>query len=170
MFGRKKAKAKKPEGSRVKRTYARVGRIAHATATPFMKLYLREKHLRVRVLIVNEEKEVLLVRSWFSHQKWSLPGGGIGRVESPAEAAVREVFEETGIRIALDHLHELGSFTNPFPKAPYTVACYTLEIPKRQPHIARHRRLEMLDVAWFSLSALPKERSPLVDIAVDLLG
>lgn len=155
--------------SRIAQTFAGIGRLAHASASPFMKLYLHEKHLRVRAVILNQENEVLLVRSWFSHQKWSLPGGGIGRAETPPEAAVREVFEETGLRIAIDDLHELGSFTNPLPKAPYTVACYRVDIPKREPHIARHRRLEMLDVAWFSLSALPKDRSLLVDAALALL-
>lgn len=164
-------KKKKPtkEGSRLKRTFERAGRAAHAAATPFLKLYLREKHMRVRVLVLNEEKEALLVRSWFSHQKWSLPGGGIKSTEIPAEAAVRETFEETGLRIGLEHMRELGTFTNPSPKAAYTVACYTVTIPKRDPIIARQHRLEMLDVSWFPLASLPKERSPLVDLAVSLL-
>lgn len=169
MFGRKKKKASKHTG-RLKTTYERVGRVAHAAATPLMRLYLREKHIRVRALIINDHQEVLLVRSWFGHQKWSLPGGGIGRTETPAEALVREVHEETGIRIAVDNLHELGTFKNPNPKHPYTVACFKLEIPKRLPHIAKRRRVEMLDAAWFPLGHLPSDRSPIVDIAKSLLN
>lgn len=133
-----------------------------------MQYYLRDSHVRVRVVIINDHKEVLLVRSWFSHQKWSLPGGGIKSVETPAEAGVREVFEETGLRIAVDHLYELGTFQNPTPKAKYTVACFKVDIPKRPPKIAHHRRLEMLDVAWFDLDHLPKDRSEAVDLALDL--
>ena len=166
MFGPKKARIKITHKERAKRTFEAVGRAVHKGAEPFMKLYLRDKHVRVRVLIINDHKEVLLVRSWFSHQQWSLPGGGIKRVETPAEAAVREVYEETGLRIAVDHLFELGTFPN--PTTPYTVACYKVDIPKRPPRIAYHRRIEMLDVAWFNLDHLPKDRSPVIDLALDL--
>lgn len=168
MFRSKKPKNKESTKTRAKRTFEAVGRVAHKSASPFMKLYLRDKHVRVRVLIINDHREVLLVRSWFSHQHWSLPGGGIKRVETPAEAAVREVFEETGLRVAVDHLTELGTFTNPLPKQPYTVACFKVDIPKRPPKIAYHRRIEMLDVAWFGLDHLPKDLSPVVDLALDL--
>lgn len=153
----------------IKRTYAALGRLSHKAITPFMKLYMSEKHVRARVLILNEEKEVLLVRSWLGHQKWTLPGGGIRRSETPAEAASREVHEETGMRIPADHLRELGSFPNEsILKYTYTIACYVVEVAKREPHIARHRRLEMLDMAWFKLDALPKDASPTVATAIAL--
>lgn len=130
---------------------------------------MTEKHVRVRVLITNEEKEVLLVRSWLGHQKWTLPGGGIRRSETPAEAASREVHEETGLRIPHDHLAELGVFpSDPTATYGYTVACYTVEVAKREPHISRHRRLEMLDMAWFKLDALPKDLSITVTTALGL--
>ena len=52
-------------------------------------------------IVANDRGEVLLVRhSYQSSEKWMLPGGGIGRGESPEQAAVREVAEETGCRIA----------------------------------------------------------------------
>src|SRR5688572_24746240 len=143
--------------------------MAHSAVTPLMKAYLKEGHLRVRTLITNDEGEVLLVRSWFGQQNWSLPGGGIQRVEKPIEAAVRETYEETGIRVGIDHVEELGTFTNPDPKKPYTVACFKLKIPKQTPHLAKHRRLEMLDVAWFPISDLPQNRSAIVNIALSLL-
>lgn len=41
--------------------------------------------------------------------KWTLPGGGIDPYEDPADAAVREVHEETGYEIALDGLLGLSS-------------------------------------------------------------
>ena len=151
-----------------KRTYATIGRLSHKVATPFIKLVMSEKHVRVRVLILNEEKEVLLVRSWFGHQKWTLPGGGIKRLETPIEAAAREVHEETGLRIAQDHLRELGVFTHDAGKYAYTVACYAGDIAKREPRTARHRRLEMLDTAWFSVTNLPKDCSPTVAQALAL--
>jgi 8-oxo-dGTP diphosphatase len=168
MPSSKRAKGK-DQDSRVKRAYAGLGRATHKALTPFLQLYLRDKHVRVRALIINEDKEVLLVRSWFGSQRWSLPGGGIKQAETPAEAAVREVYEETGLRIAIEDLHELGVFKNPNPEAAYTVACYQVDIPKRPPRIAPHRRFEMLDAGWFPLDKLPDDRNPVIDLATALL-
>lgn len=41
--------------------------------------------------------------------KWTMPGGGIDPYEDPADAAVREVHEETGYEIALDELLGISS-------------------------------------------------------------
>lgn len=171
MFGRKKKRLQIDREKFIasaKAAHEKAGRIAHDVASPLLNKYLRPEHIRVRALITNEHDEVLLVRSWFGHQKWSLPGGGIQRVEKPIEAAVREIYEETGIRVGIEDVQELGTFTNPDPKKPYTIACFQLKIPKRDPHIAKHRRVEMLDVSWFPTGALPADRSAVVDIAMSL--
>lgn len=154
--------------SKIKRSYAAIGRLSHKAITPFLKLYMSEKHVRVRVLILNEEKEVLLVRNWLGHQKWTLPGGGIKRTETPAEAAAREVHEETGLRIPHDQLQELGTFPSDTGKYTYTVACYVIHIAKREPQFAKHRRLEMLDMSWFPLTSLPEDCSATVASALTL--
>jgi len=155
--------------SKVKRTYAAFGRFSHKAITPFLKLYMSEKHVRVRVLILNDEKEVLLVRNWLGHQMWSLPGGGIKRGETPAEAAAREVYEETGLRVPQDDLRELGVFPNDSHKQyTYTTACYAIDIAKREPKVARYRKLEMLDTSWFPLEKLPKDVSTTVVKALEL--
>lgn len=156
--------------TKIKRTYAAIGRLSHKAITPFLKLYMGEKHVRVRVLILNEEKkEVLLVRSWLGSQHWTLPGGGIKRLESPVEAAAREVHEETGLRVAQDHLHELGVFTHDaHGNYRYSVACYMVQVAKREPHIARRQRLEMLDSAWFPVANLPQDCSRMVAKALAL--
>jgi 8-oxo-dGTP diphosphatase len=152
--------------SAAKDLYASLGRLAYGTVKPLLKVYVTPKHHRVRVLLLNEQEEVLLVRSWMGHQRWSLPGGGIRRPESPRQAALREVEEETGITLqAVEHL---GSFTNPYPESRYTVTCFMATIPKQDPYLARHRRLEVLDVGWFPLKSLPKNYSPIIDLALAL--
>ena len=168
MLGRKIQKAKAISGARLKSLHEHAGHAAHEAAQPILARVVREKHNRVRVLITNEENEILLVRSWFSHQRWSLPGGGIKATETPTEAAGREVFEETGIRVPIDELRELGSFTNTASKAQFTITCFAIEVAKRPATIAKRRRLEMLDVAWFPLDHLPRQLSPTVTEALKL--
>lgn len=63
----------------------------------------------VSTIIVNENKEILLI-----HRKdnnlWGLPAGSIELNESPKNAAVREVFEETGLVIETSDLQLLNVF------------------------------------------------------------
>jgi 8-oxo-dGTP pyrophosphatase MutT (NUDIX family) len=119
-------------------------------------------------MVVNELGEVLLVRSWFGHQRWSLPGGGIRRGEDPRVAAARETFEETGVSLDERECKPLGEFANGDSNAPFIVDCYRIEVSKQPAHIAARHRLEMLDVAWFSLGHLPTHRSKTVDRALKL--
>ena len=54
----------------------------------------------VRVIIFDDKRRILLVKQ--SHEGrdiWMVPGGGIEDGESAAQAAVREVREETGLDI-----------------------------------------------------------------------
>ncbi|WP_194793101.1 NUDIX hydrolase [Raineyella fluvialis] len=55
------------------------------------------------VIIVNERRQILLVQRGHEPQRgrWTVPGGRIERGESPAQAAVREAFEETGLRVRI---------------------------------------------------------------------
>ena len=54
--------------------------------------------------------EVLLIKRR-DLEVWALPGGAIDAGESAAQSAMREVFEETGIRVELTHL--VGVYSRP---------------------------------------------------------
>ncbi len=58
-----------------------------------------------RILLVDDQERVLLIHDRIdldvTDSHWIAPGGGLESGETPAEAAVREVYEETGIRVEL---------------------------------------------------------------------
>jgi ADP-ribose pyrophosphatase YjhB (NUDIX family) len=56
-------------------------------------------------VIFNEQKEILLVKLTYQRiHPWGIPGGGLNHGEQPAEAVVREMFEETGITLEIEKL------------------------------------------------------------------
>jgi 8-oxo-dGTP pyrophosphatase MutT (NUDIX family) len=61
-------------------------------------------------VVAREDGAVLLIRRT-DNGNWALPGGAIEMNESVADAAVRETFEETGIRVEVTGL--LGVYSDP---------------------------------------------------------
>ncbi len=59
--------------------------------------------------VIQQDKEVLLCQLTRS-RLWTLPGGGIEFGESPEEAVIREVKEETGYNIKVSELLGVNSF------------------------------------------------------------
>lgn len=65
----------------------------------------------VRVLVVDQRGAVLLLSTRDASnpdftESWEIPGGGIVKGETLAEAGVREVFEETGLRLFTETMSE----------------------------------------------------------------
>lgn len=59
----------------------------------------------VRVIVLDEENRILMVKQDHPERTvWMVPGGGIEEGESSAQAAVREVLEETGLAVELTGL------------------------------------------------------------------
>lgn len=63
--------------------------------------------LGVRVVALDAEGKVVLVRHTYGPQLWFLPGGGVKRGESFRQAAGRELDEEVGVRVAPGDLEVL---------------------------------------------------------------
>jgi 8-oxo-dGTP pyrophosphatase MutT (NUDIX family) len=64
------------------------------------EFFVRDAGLRAGVLLVKDDS-VLLVRQYrlqINALSWEIPGGRVEDNESPEQAAIRECYEETGIR------------------------------------------------------------------------
>lgn len=116
---------------------------------------------RVRIVVINDNKEILLVRSWLGMQRWSLPGGGVGQGEEVVVAAVREVREETGITIRIPDLQDLGTTPYPDPALRYGLHGFSARA-NGTPKVSGIHRLEILDAKWHPIDKLPKNRSTIV--------
>src|SRR5439155_5133407 len=69
------------------------------------------------LVVVRRGHRFLLTQEQKYGSTWSIPGGRVEPGESLANAAVREVFEETGVPVQLDGIlrveHSPGSKTDP---------------------------------------------------------
>lgn len=74
------------------------------------------RHVTVGAIVVNDKKEVLLVKRSVSHRfgKYCIPGGFLGRDEDVKQATLRELKEETGYEGKIISLFRI----NDSPKRP----------------------------------------------------
>jgi ADP-ribose pyrophosphatase YjhB (NUDIX family) len=77
-------------------------------------VHFTDPKVGVGVLVI-EEGEILLVQRRMNPEKgkWSIPAGFVDRGENPQETAVREVWEETNLRVEIEGLVDV--YFNPPP-------------------------------------------------------
>jgi 8-oxo-dGTP pyrophosphatase MutT (NUDIX family) len=89
--------------------------------------------------------------------RWAIPGGIVDPGEEPADCAVREIFEETGVIAIPERLVETG-ISQPITYPNGDQVQY-LELTFRCRAVGGKARVndsESVEVAWFSLDALPE--------------
>lgn len=125
-------------------------RILFAGGTLYWRLF-RPVTLGVRLLLIKDGAIVLVKHSY--QPEWYLPGGGVKRNETLAQAGRREAMEEVGAR--LDHLQFFGIYSNlTQPKSDHVAVflCQSFEIVGRSDY-------EIESVEFFPLAGLPADIS-----------
>lgn len=123
-------------------------RLAHAVRMRWWKLS-RARVSGVRVVVLDADSRVLLIRHSYGSPHWMLPGGGMKRGEDALKTAAREVLEEAGL--AITDAVEIGMVTDMLHGANNdvrVVAGWTDGLPKPDGR-------EILAAAFFALDALP---------------
>lgn len=73
------------------------------------------RHFCASVFVIDKSSKKILLVKHKKFNKWVQPGGHIEEDETPEEAAVREVYEETGLKIKLlgEHFPRESDFIRP---------------------------------------------------------
>ncbi|WP_058961639.1 NUDIX hydrolase [Type-E symbiont of Plautia stali] len=139
-----------------------------------------------RLLIIDPQQRVLLF--CFTHKAdaldgqryWATPGGALENHESWKQAAIRELFEETGIiRTQLDDAIGYRAFEMQLPSGELVLAqehYYTVHVVQQEISTAgwsKHEREVMSDYHWWELKELicsgeryyPENLTALLEIA-----
>lgn len=112
--------------------------------------------LGVRVIVEDERNRVLLVRHSYVHG-WYLPGGGVDSGETLEEAACREVHEEAGIASG-DRPVLLNIYLNEEATGRDHVGLFHLTRWSESENYLRPNA-EIIEAAFFELEALPGDIS-----------
>lgn len=110
------------------------------------------------VLMHDPSGRVLLVRQNYGHRFFGLPGGKIEAGESPGEAALRELFEETGLRAESATPHSVHELVYPGTGGRYRAHAFTCDGVSGTPGVRLPE--EISSVAWYDPAALPDPLTP----------
>jgi 8-oxo-dGTP pyrophosphatase MutT (NUDIX family) len=126
--------------------------ITYKIAYIIMRLYWRifkPKTIGAKLIVVTETKILLLQPRTFNY--WNLPGGGVKSGENQKQAALREFYEETGIKLeSIDYL--LGTYVSSNEGKSDTVFVF---VKKIEHELLISNSFETANSAWFRFDDLP---------------
>ncbi len=120
-------------------------------------IIFRPISLGARCLVFDKKKKILLVQHNGSNQ-WYLPGGGLKRKETFHEASIRELEEETGIKISVDHLDIFGCYTSFYQGKRDYITVFKATVDSQ---IYQEKKcLEIKSSKFFYINKVPENTSP----------
>lgn len=127
-------------------------RLAHAVRARIWRVLQPTVH-GVRILVLDPQGKLLLVRHSYGSDKWMTPGGGMHQAEDPVKTASRELLEETGctlidarlLVVSIEKFHGATNNVN-------VVLGRTVDEPRADGR-------EIVEAGFFALEALPADMS-----------
>jgi 8-oxo-dGTP diphosphatase len=121
------------------------------------------------VVITNEaEPKVLLIQRGFDPYKgcWAFPGGFMNMDETTEQCAIRELEEETGLRVS--DIHQIGAYSkvDRDPRGRTITVAYLAFVD--EPIVVTGKD-DAAKAEWFPLSALPELAFDHADIMADVI-
>jgi len=121
----------------------------------YQEFYYPTPQTCVRTLVFNEGK-ILLVQEakMFDKGKWSLPGGWCDIDTTPAEAAIKEVKEESGYEVKITKLLGIQDRRNYHKSKMYDV--YNIFFLAEVVGGSNNPNFEVIKADWFDMKELPE--------------
>ncbi|PCJ95396.1 MAG: ADP-ribose pyrophosphatase [Flavobacteriaceae bacterium] len=108
----------------------------------------------VRGFVLNDENEILLAKESVDG-KWSIPGGWADIGCTPSEVVIKEIEEETGLKVEVDRLLAVyDKQRHPHPPEPFYV--YKMMFYCKVKGGSLKAGFDMLETGYFPLNNLPE--------------
>lgn len=134
----------------------------------------RPSHRRVsRIILLDEQNRFLLLKTASPRLavptvKWITPGGGVDEGESHVEGAIRELFEETGLRVndvgyPVHSISGTAVFNDGHEQTTYAefFVVRTQSFDISRDNWLDYEHSDILDVRWWSLDELAETDEPI---------
>ena len=135
-----------------------------------VKKYLKDSkyadHIRIGVGLILHSKDKLILEKRVDCKNWGLTGGGVEVGETIEDAATRECYEETSIKLKKEKLKLLGVYSDVnqcriinYPDSCFhaidVIFCYQID---QEVNIKKSE--ESFDVRFFKINSLPNNIVP----------
>lgn len=127
--------------------YKVVGNIAFWVGWPLLWVYLKNSN-RTRVLLICEN-EFLALQGYLGSGKWGLPGGGLHKGEDAPSGLIRELAEETGIKLTKDNIKYAFNARYSADGLAFNYDCFTYVLPSKP--VVKIQKSEIAQFKWVSL-------------------
>ncbi len=115
-------------------------------------IYFADPKVAVGVLLEEGNKVLMVQRGCEPHRgRWTFPAGFVNAGEAPADAAVRECLEETGLKVCLRGVLDIYA-KKEHPGGADFIIIYRAEVIAGQLSAAD----DATDARWFARDALPE--------------
>ena len=101
--------------------------------------------------IPDDDGRVLFIRENYDRRRYGPPGGLVEPGESPSEAVIREVYEETTLEVEVQHL--IGVYFFPDVPVPFLAFAFRCKVVDGKPTVPSTGEIAAID--WFDPARLP---------------